>query len=157
MAEGVSLFEDRGVLDPVEQRGRWIVAGLLAQIVGVGVPTVVVLLQAKHDSVVGHLTRYTVYLAWREVLRSPADAALVALGIVLFVVGSVALARPFVRRRSTLLIAVPVAALVGILALGVGVLVLVALVALADSGALDWLDLPSGGSGRRRKGDPPEE
>ncbi len=52
--------------------------------------------------------------------------------MVLFVIGSVVLARPFCRRRSTLLIAVPIAALVGVAALGV-IALLLTLLAVATN------------------------
>lgn len=47
--------------------GGGIGSGLLLQIIGVGIPAVVVLRRAKHDSVLGHVSRYTVSLAWHEV------------------------------------------------------------------------------------------
>ncbi len=64
-------------------RGRWIAAGLLLQIIGAGGPALIVLLRARHD-VLGQISRSTIRLAWHEVLSSPADAALIAGGVVLF-------------------------------------------------------------------------
>jgi hypothetical protein len=148
MIEGMNLFEDRGDLAPVKRRMHWIVWGLVLQIVGVAIPVVVVVQRAKKDNVVGQVTRYTVRLAWHEVLRSGSDLTLIILGIIIFVAGSIVLARPFVRRTSTLLVAIPLAATLGIMVLGVAVLVGVALVALAESqvgadlgwGGVGWWD-----------------
>jgi len=52
-------------------------------------------------------------------LRGGAEVALIALGVVLFVAGAVAPARRFVRRTSTLVVAVPLAAVAGIAVPGV--------------------------------------
>jgi hypothetical protein len=79
---------------------------------------------------------------WHETLRSRADVALIVMGVVVFVVGGVVLARPFVTRRSTLFITVPVAAAVGIAVLGIIALVCAAVIALVESpGDTDWHDL----------------
>ncbi len=76
------------MLPAVSHRGRWIAAGLLLQIIGAGGPALIVVLRARHD-VLGQISRSTIRLAWYEVLRSPADAALIAGGVVLFAVGAV--------------------------------------------------------------------
>ena len=82
----------------------------------------------------GSLTHYTVTLIGRQMLHSNADLALVVLGVLLFIAGAVALARPFVTDRATLLLAVPLAAVIGLTVLGVLSLVVGALVAVADGG-----------------------
>jgi hypothetical protein len=88
-------------------------------------------------------------------LRSGADVALIVLGVVLFAVGAAVLARPFVRRTSTLLIAVPLAAVAGLTMLGVFALVVAAVIAAAggDSAAGDALAnlIPGNWPGRRRR------
>jgi hypothetical protein len=65
------------------------------------------------------------------------------------------MARPFVRRKSTLLIAVPLAAILGIVVLGAAVLLVVALIALAASPAGDALEVadfwPTGGKAKKRE------
>ena len=66
-------------------------------------------------------------------LRSRADIALILLGIVVFVIGAVVLARPFVTRRLTLFVAVPAAATAGIAVLGVIALVCAAVIVLLES------------------------
>jgi hypothetical protein len=103
----------RRPLPPVRSRGPWLAWGLTLQVIGVGIPVTAALRRAHESGVVGAVTHYTIRLVWHEMLRSGADVALIGLGVVLFATGAVLLARPFVRRSATLLIAVPLAALVG--------------------------------------------
>jgi hypothetical protein len=58
--------------------------------------------RANKDGVLGSVTHCTVRLVWHEMLRSHADVALIVLGVIMFVAGSVILARPAAKRRSTL-------------------------------------------------------
>jgi hypothetical protein len=146
-------------LGPVRARGRWIAWGLALQVIGVGIPVTAALRRAHEDGVVGGITHYTVRLVWREMLRSGADVALIVLGVVLFAAGAVVLARPFVRRTSTLLVAVPLAAALGVAVLGVLALVCAAAIAAVEApGDAGWSDLLSNltagdwpGRRRRRK------
>jgi hypothetical protein len=129
----------RRELPPVHVRGRWVAWGLALQVIGVGIPVVTAVLRAHEAGVGGALTHYTIRLVWHEVLRSRADVALIVLGVVLFAAGAVVLARPFVRRVSTLLIAVPLAAVGGLAVFGVVALVLAAVFATtASTGSADW-------------------
>lgn len=122
-----------------------------------GIPVVTAIHRAHEAGVGGALTHYTIRLVWHEMLRSGADVALIVLGVVPFVAGAVVLARPFVRRVSTLLIAVPLAALAGLAVFGVVALVFAAVIAATASGAdadmgsalADFL--PDGWPGRRRR------
>jgi hypothetical protein len=87
-------------------------------------------------------------------LRSRADVALIVLGVALFVAGGVVMARPFVKRRSTLFAAVPLAATLGIAVLGILALVCAALIALVEGDAdigsmLNSFPWPSGRKRRR--------
>ena len=81
-----------------------------------------------------------------------------AFGLVAFVGGSMLVARPFAKRRSTLFLLVPVAAAASVLLLGVIALVLAAAVAVAgllgegDVVGLDWWP-----DGKRRREDPNDE
>ncbi len=157
MSTDLRSLEDSAELAPVEHRARWIAWGFALQVLGVGAPAAVVLERAKHDSALGQVTRYTIRLAWHEALRSASDVGLLATGLALFVAGSMVLARPFVKRRSTLLIAVPLAATVGLLALGLAALLcaaVIAVVGLAGEGDLSGFDLadwwtPGGKRSRR--------
>jgi hypothetical protein len=155
MIEGVDVARGRRELPPVEHRSRWIAWGLALQAIGLGIPITAALRRASHDGVLGSITHYTVRLVWHEMLRSRADVALVVLGVALFAVGSVVLARPFTTRRSTLFVAVPLAATAGIAALGVVALICAVVIALAESPAeSDWESLSqslSSWPGPRRK------
>lgn len=149
----------RSELAPVENRVRWIAWGFLLQVVGVGTPTAVVLERAKKDSVLGQVSRYTVRLAWHEALRSASDVALLAVGLMAFVGGSVLVARPFVKRRSTLLVSIPIASTVGVLAVGVVALAAAAVVALAallGEGDLGGLDIIEQWTPTERRRKPPD-
>ncbi len=147
-------------MEVVEHRGRWIASGLVLQILGAGIPALIVVLRAKHDSVVGQIGLSTVRLAGHEVLRSRTDAELIVAGIALFVAGAILIARPFVRRKATLLVAVPVAAALGVLVLGVAALLgaIAITITLADAGDFGWLDVFDWSDGkRRRKNDRPPD
>jgi hypothetical protein len=136
-------------LRAVRSRGAWIAWGLALQVVGVGIPVTVALLRASRDGPLGSITHYTIRLVWHELLRSRADVALIVLGVVMFVAGAVILARPFVTRRLTLCVAVPVAAAAGVVVLGVIALIVAAVIALGESsdsvgGLLDAISWPTG-------------
>lgn len=131
-------------LPPVRAWGRWVAWGLALQVTGVGIPVVVALHRAHEASLGGAVTHYTFRLVWHEMLRSHADVALIALGVALFAAGAIVLARPFVHRRSTLLLAVPLAAVAGLAAFGVVALIFAAVIAVAAaSGSADWADAAS--------------
>ena len=137
MTEGAHPSELRGELRPVPRRGLWVAWGLALQIIAVAIPAVTALNRVNHDNAIGAVTHYTFRLILHEMLRRRADVALVVLAVVLFAAGSVVLARPFVTRRSTLFVAVPVAAVAGVAALGLIALVIAAIAALAAQGSSD--------------------
>lgn len=146
----------RHELPPVHARGRWIGWGLALQVIGVGIPVLTALRRAHESGIGGALTHYTVRLIWHEMLRSGADVALIVLGVALFVAGAVLLARPFVRRVSTLVVAVPLAAVLGLAVFGLVALVAGLVIALtASAGDADWSGLadflPDGWPRRRRR------
>lgn len=125
------------------------------QLVGIGGPLAYVITKAKHESIGGLLSVATVRLAWHESLHAKAGVAVLVAGAVLFAIGSVLLARPYAKRRLTLLLAVPVAAVCGALVLGVAALIIGLLVLLI------WndVDIPSfggggGGSSKKRRAQP---
>jgi hypothetical protein len=148
---------DRRELAPVRARGRWISWGLALQGIGVAIPVTEGIRRAHESGVGGYLTHYTLRLVWDEMLRSGADIALIILGVVLFAVGAVVLARPFVRRPVTLLVAVPLAAVAGLAVFGALALLCAGLIALAAAtGDAGWADgladlLPGDWPDRRRR------
>ena len=148
---------NRRELSPVQARGRWVAWGIALQATGVGIPVAAAVHRAHETGVGGALTHYTIRLVWHEMLRSGADVALIVLGVLLFVAGAVALARPFVRRVSTLAVAVPLAAVAGLAVFGIVALLVGLVIAAATSGGdadvgsalADFL--PDGWPGRRRR------
>ena len=154
MIEGAGGVPELG---PVKRRGLWIAWGLALQVIGAGIPVTVALVRANREGLLGSVTHYTIGLIEHELLRSRADVALIILGVLVFVAGAVVLARPFVRHRVTLFLAVPLAAAVGIVALGVVALVCAVVIALVGSaGDAGWADalenfIPWSDDGRRRR------
>jgi hypothetical protein len=148
---------NRRELSPVHARGRWVAWGLALQVIAVAIPVVTAVRRAHEAGVGGALTHYTIRLVWHEMLRSGADMALIVLGVLLFVAGAVVLARPFVRRVSTLLVAVPLAAVAGLAVFGVvALLVTLVIAATASAGDADLGSaladfLPDGWPGRQRR------
>ena len=99
-------------------RWPWITGGLALQLSGVGAPVVYVLEKAHKEDVGGQITRATLQLGWRDAVHSHAGLALLICGALVFVAGSMVLARPFVTSWVTLFVAVPLAALAGVLRAG---------------------------------------
>ncbi|MFI1093198.1 hypothetical protein [Streptomyces sp. NPDC020917] len=139
----------RGRLAPVAHRAGWIAGGLALQLAGLGGPIAYVVTRAKHESIGGLLTVATVRLAWHESVHERKGIALLAAGAIVFALGSVLLARPFVKRRLTLLVAVPLAAACGALILGVAALVVTLVVLISEAGGDvgNLGNIPGGGSG----------
>jgi hypothetical protein len=134
--------QTRGRLAPVSTRWPWITGGLLLQVVGVGAPVAYVVSKAHHEDIGGHITKATLQLAWRQAVHSHVGLAALIAGAAVFVAGSIVLARPFVKSWVTLFVAIPIAALAGVLVLGAAAIV----VALLVVGAEELLDLPGSGS-----------
>ena len=156
--EAESIFEVKGEsaawhrLRPVNARWPWITGGLVLQLAGVAAPAAYVISKAHHEDVTGQISKATLTLAWRQAVHSHAGLALMIAGAALFVVGSVLLARPFVKSYLTLFVAIPIAALAGVLILGAAALVIALLFAILSGG--DFIDVgggSSGGSARKKK------
>lgn len=145
---GGTTLRARGRLAPVVHRGRWIAGGLGLQLAGIGGSLAYVAAKAKHEGIGGLITTATVRLAWHESLHARAGIAVLAAAAVVFALGSVLLARPFVKRRLTLLVAVPLAGVCGALVLGAIALVVALLFLLLENGGGD---IPGGGGGSSRK------
>jgi len=134
-------------LAPVRRRNVWISCGMLVQLVAVAVPVAWIVVRAKHEAVTGVAMRATVLAAARQSAHTSTGIAIMAGSAVLFAMGSVLVARPFVRSLGMLILAVPLAAIVGVLVLGALALVVAVLIALANAGGGG--DLPVGpGTGR---------
>lgn len=138
-------------LATVQSRRPWILGGLALQFVGGAIPAVVVWRLGRAEQLAGELSKYSIRLAWHDALHTPLGIAALLGGLALVIAGSVLLARPFVRRRRTLIVAVPLAAVVGFMVLGafLAILALVLWLVYATEGFIvDALpDLPD----RRRR------
>ncbi len=159
MADGMVSFEApdteraAGSLRPVAHRNYWIAAGLLIQFAGAAAPIAVLYRRAKSENLLQHVTGLTVKLVWHQAIHDQHGRALIIAGTVVFVLGSMVLARPFVKHVLTLVLAVPLAALVFVAALGVVALIVVILGLIVWAFADSSPDLSSGfggGPGKRR-------
>lgn len=128
---------------------------MFLQLIAVALPVAAIAARAKDEANADVAFRVTLLMVTRELFRTPAGVALLAGSVVLFAIGSVVVARPFVRSLAMLLGAVPVAAVVGVLVLGALALV-VAVIALLASVGFDGWSGPSG-SGRTKKATKPEQ
>jgi hypothetical protein len=141
-------------LKPVKERWPWVTSGLILQLIGVAAPAAYVIIKAHHQDVTGRISKATLTLAWRQAVHSHAGLALLIGGAALFVVGSVLLARPYVKSWFTLFVAIPLAALVGVLLLGAAALIVALILAAAWSGDfIDWGSSSSGGGRKKRPQD----
>ncbi|MBO0832155.1 MAG: hypothetical protein J2P28_19040 [Actinobacteria bacterium] len=126
---------ERRFLGPLRSRYPWVVWGLIVQVLGVGSVAVVMWRSIHNQSVSNHVTAQMIKFAWHSELHTRAGLAVLVAGAVVYAVGSVVMARPYVTRPVTLFIAVPIAAVAGMLVLGVLAIVLTALlVLLSDIG-----------------------
>ena len=144
-------------LAPVAPRWPWITGGLALQLIGVGAPVAYVLEKAHREDVGGQITRATLQLGWRDAVHSHAGLALLICGAIIFVGGSMVLARPFVTSWVTLFVAVPLAALAGVLVLGAAAILVALIAAGADDLFTGWSDVGGGGSGSTRKRQPQQQ
>ena len=127
-------------LRPVENRFPWITGGLVLEVIGAAVPAIYMFTKAKHESVGGSITRATIKLVWHQSLHSHTGLAILIGGAVAFAAGAVLLARPYATNVIVLIVGVPVAAIAGLLVLGIFALVIAFLVATAEGldGGGDW-------------------
>jgi hypothetical protein len=133
------------VLGPLRTSYPWVIWGLIVQALGVGSVAVVVWRSIRNQSFGSHVTAQMIKFAWHSQLHTRTGLIVLTAGAVVYAIGSVVMARPYLTRPVTLFVAVPIAAVAGMLLLGVLVLVIAVLVSALASG-----DIPDvGGSGRR--------
>ena len=120
------------ILGPLQSRYPWVIWGLIVQALGVGSVAVVVWKSARNQSVGSYVTAQTIKFACHSQLHTKAGLIVLAAGAVVYAIGTVVMARPYVTRPVTLFVAVPLAAVAGMLLLGVLALVIAALVNAAD-------------------------
>ena len=136
----------RRMLSPVRSRALWTVSGLAVQAAGLGGVTSFLWAKLRRQDIGGHITAATFRLMWHGEIHTRTGVAVLITGAVIYAAGSVLLARPHVSRPVTLFIAVPVAAVAGMMVLGV-----LALVVAFLFSALGDLLAPDVGPGGRRK------
>jgi hypothetical protein len=136
----------RRMAGPVRSRTRWAVSGLAVQAAGLGGVTAFLWARLRHQDLGGHITAATFRLVWHGEIHTRAGLAVLITGGVIYAAGSIVLARPYVSRPETLFIAVPVAAVAGMVVLGAFALV----AALLISALGDNLNSTGGGAPRRR-------
>jgi hypothetical protein len=128
---------------PRRRRGWWVLGGFLLQAIGAGGVAAFLWVKVRREDLGGHITTMMVKLAWHSEVHTRQGLAILIAGAIVYAAGSVVMARPYVTNTATLLLAVPVAAVVGLLVLGVLALIVALIVFLASMNA----DLPSGGGG----------
>jgi hypothetical protein len=132
-----------GDLKPVTRRAPWIAGGLVLELAGAGGPAAYVYEKAKQQNVGGSITQGTVRLVWHEAVHSKAGLAILIAGAVVFAIGAMLVARPFVKHVAVLIVAVPLAAVASLLVLGLAALI----VGLLCAGLGELFDGFGGGGG----------
>lgn len=108
----------RWTLGPVRSRLPWMVSGLALQATGLGGAAAFLWVKLRHEGFTGHITAATVQLVWHSEVHTRTGLAVIIAGAVIYAVDSVLLARPYVSRPVTLFVAVPAAAIIGMVLLG---------------------------------------
>jgi hypothetical protein len=140
----------RLILKPVKSREPWVIWGLIVQVLGMGSVAVVLWRNIPNPGIGRHITAEMIKLAWHSELHTRSGLIVLITGSVVYAAGSVLMARPYMSSPLGLFVAIPIAAVVGVLLLGVLVLVLAFLFILLE----DWLGgdpagvLPSRAAGR---------
>ncbi len=136
---------------PRPARESWVIAGLTLQILSVAGAAAFAWIKLRHQGIGGHITAATIRLAWHSDVYAGAGLAVLAAAAVIYAAGSILMARPYVSRPVTLFIAVPAAAVAGMLALGaVALIVALVLAVLAND-----VDVPLDIGSLRRPKRPP--
>ena len=136
----------RGSLRQVQPRYPWVFWGLIVQALGLGSIAVVMWHNARDQSLGGHVTAEMLKFAWRSELHTRTGLIVLIAGTVVYAAGCVVMARPFVSRPVMLFVSIPLAAVAGVLVLGVLAIVVAAVItSFADIWDFDF------GGGTRRK------
>jgi hypothetical protein len=122
----------RLALQPVGSPERWVIWGLILQVLSMGSVAVVMWRNIRNQGIGRHITAEMIKLAWHGELHTRSGLIVLITGSVVYAVGSVLMARPYLSSRVGLFVAIPIAALVGILVLGVLVLVIAFLFLLLE-------------------------
>ena len=138
-------------LTPVAHRGRWIGSGLAVQALAVAGLGAWAYGKYKKDAALGMAAKATVKLVWQEAVHSGQGIAVLVAAALVFAFGSVLAARPYARTVEMLVVVVPLAAIAGVVVLGVIALLLAVIIAIAwasdGGGGGSW----GGSGGGKRK------
>jgi hypothetical protein len=143
----MSATDDQRTPGALHSRAFWLTGGLILQAVGAGGVAAYVWLKIRHQNIGGHVTATAFRFAWHGEVHTRQGLAVLAAGAVIYAAGSVLMARPYISRPVMLFVAVPVAAVAGLLVLGVVAFIVALLIAALESGDVPGLDF---GGGRRR-------
>ena len=136
-------------LTPPESRVPWVVWGAILQVFGLGSIAVVMWQNMRQQGISGHITAEMVKLAWHSELHTQSGLVVLIAGSVVYGAGSVVMTRPYISSPAALFIAVPIAAVAGMLILGVLIVILWVLFFVAENN-IDDIFPDIGGSRRRR-------
>jgi hypothetical protein len=139
----------RRLLTPPRSRVPWVGWGVILQVLGLGSVAVVMWRNIRQQGIVGHVTAEMVKFAWHSELHTRSGLLVLLAGSVVYGAGSVVMARPYIASPAWLFIAVPTAAVAGMLVLGVLVVILWVLFLVAEND-VDLSLLDFGGRRRRR-------
>ena len=146
----MSATEGRRMPGLLRSRASWVASGLILQAVGAVGVAAYVWLEVRHQNIGGHITAATIRLAWHGEVHTQQGSAVLAAGAIIYAYGSILMARPYVARPLTLFVAVPVAAVAGMLVLGVLAFIAALLIPPLAHGDFPF-DWPFGGDRRRAK------
>lgn len=118
------------LLGPACARAPWVAWGLLIQVLGAASVAAVLWRGVRNQGIAAHVTAEMIKLAWRSELHTRTGLIALVAGSVVYAAGSVVMARPYISSPVMLFVAVPAAAVAGMLVLGVLALVVAALVAV---------------------------
>ena len=121
----------------------------MAQLLGAGSVAVVLWRNIRGQGLAGHITAELIRVAWRSELHTRTGLIVLIAGAVVYAAGSILMARPYISSPATLFVAVPAAAVVGMLALGLLALVIAVVLVLLNNG--DFLDFDLGHRRRNRR------
>ena len=117
------------------------------QALGVAPVAAIMWRSVRNQSLGGHVTAEMIKFAWHTELHARTDLVALVAGSVIDAAGSVVMARPYISSPVALLVAVPLAAVAGLLLLGVLVLVVAVIFVVLGGGDIG---IDFGGPDRRR-------
>ncbi len=151
---GSDVIINRSVLGPVRSRYPWVARGLATQVLGVGMVAAALWRSIRGQGLGGHITAEMIKLGWRSEMHTREGLIVLIAGSVIYAAGSVVMARPYISRPLALFAAVPIAAVAGLLVLGVLAVVITMVFAATAYGNLDLpvdFDTPDRWRRKRRR------